>query len=157
MQWIKITGLAMILVILLSIAGALSQIATPHRVLVTNFDDCVNAGNPVMQSYPRTCRSTDGTLFSEQVMQSSQTASAVSSTTGQCVPAGCSGHVCAEENEAPNIVTTCEYKAEYVCYKSARCERQQDGNCGWTQTPQLSACLKNPPAVSQGASPDLVF
>ena len=34
---------------------------------VTNFDECVAAGNPVMESYPRQCRSLDGQLFVEDI------------------------------------------------------------------------------------------
>lgn len=58
-----------------------------------------------------------------------------------CRKTGCSGQVCAEED----IVTDCMYKEEYACYKDAKCARQADGGCGWTQTAQLAACLANPP------------
>jgi hypothetical protein len=31
----------------------------------------------------------------------------------------------------------------YRCYQTAgRCERQQDGKCGWTQTGELDDCIK---------------
>ncbi len=33
--------------------------------LVSSFEDCVDAGNPVMESYPRQCRTQDGTHFIE--------------------------------------------------------------------------------------------
>jgi glyoxylase-like metal-dependent hydrolase (beta-lactamase superfamily II) len=33
--------------------------------LITNFEECVNAGNPVMESYPRQCRTEDGKHFVE--------------------------------------------------------------------------------------------
>lgn len=56
----------------------------------------------------------------------------------ECKPTGCSGQVCADEE----MITTCEYRSEYACYKSANCERQTSGECGWTQTPELSLCLK---------------
>lgn len=65
-----------------------------------------------------------------------------------CVRGGCSGQVCAEERTDGNgLVTTCEYRAEYACYDSARCERQSTGACGWTSTLELSACLSNPPSL----------
>lgn len=60
-----------------------------------------------------------------------------------CVPTGCSGTVCAEAGN--DIATTCEYRPEYACYRSAQCEPQADGKCGWTQTAELAACLANPP------------
>lgn len=54
-----------------------------------------------------------------------------------CIITGCSSQVCAEEE----MMTTCEYKDEYQCYRGARCERQTNGECGWTQTPELIECL----------------
>ncbi|MFZ8923042.1 MAG: DUF4377 domain-containing protein [Nitrosopumilaceae archaeon] len=36
-----------------------------EKLLVNDFEDCVDAGNPVMESYPRQCRTSDGTLFVE--------------------------------------------------------------------------------------------
>lgn len=54
-----------------------------------------------------------------------------------CRPTGCSGQVCADHD----VVTTCEFRPEYACYRTARCERQGDGTCGWTMTPQLQQCL----------------
>jgi eight-cysteine-cluster-containing protein len=65
---------------------------------------------------------------------------------GGCVKTGCSGIVCAAPGE--EIVTTCEYRAEYACYKTATCERQPTGLCGWTQTAELTACLANPPPMA---------
>lgn len=56
-----------------------------------------------------------------------------------CVITGCSGQVCADEE----VMTTCEYRKEYACYKHARCERQQTGVCGWTETPALRICINN--------------
>jgi len=55
----------------------------------------------------------------------------------QCRPTGCSSQVCSEED----VVTTCEFKPEYACYKEAVCERQADGECGWTETTKLLSCL----------------
>ncbi len=54
-----------------------------------------------------------------------------------CVVTGCSDHVCADEA----VMTTCEWREEYACYKDARCERQADGRCGWTETAELLSCL----------------
>ncbi|MEN9653970.1 MAG: hypothetical protein RL235_82, partial [Chlamydiota bacterium] len=58
---------------------------------------------------------------------------------GTCYVGGCSSQICSDQQ---GVVTTCEYKEEYACYKTAKCERQADGKCGWTQTPELIACLK---------------
>ena len=54
-----------------------------------------------------------------------------------CVITGCSAHICADEE----MVTTCEYLSKYACYSSAICEKQQDGQCGWTQTAELTSCI----------------
>jgi hypothetical protein len=62
-----------------------------------------------------------------------------------CAKAGCSGTMCVAAGEADDVVTTCDYRAEYACYQTARCERQASGACGWTQTAELAACLANPP------------
>ncbi len=54
-----------------------------------------------------------------------------------CVKTGCSGQVCADHD----VMTTCEYRPEYACYKSAVCERGADGACGWRKTAALTSCL----------------
>lgn len=65
---------------------------------------------------------------------------------GACKVGGCSGQVCGEASDMDGMVTTCEFKEEYACYKTAQCERQVTGKCGWTETAELNQCLKNPPA-----------
>lgn len=57
-----------------------------------------------------------------------------------CQVGGCSGQLCHNETSTPPK-TTCEFKLEYGCYHTANCEKQTSGNCGWTQTPELLACL----------------
>lgn len=59
-----------------------------------------------------------------------------------CFVGGCSSQVCSDQE---GMVSTCEYRPEYSCYQGATCERQASGQCGWTQTPALKACLMNPP------------
>jgi hypothetical protein len=54
-----------------------------------------------------------------------------------CIKTGCSSQVCADHD----VITTCEWRPEYACYQKAACERQADGNCGFTKTPELTACL----------------
>jgi len=60
---------------------------------------------------------------------------------GGCFVVGCSGQLCVEETEK-DIVTTCEFREEYACYKEAKCEKQPDGKCGWTKSEQLAQCLE---------------
>ena len=38
-----------------------------ERYQVTNFQQCVDAGNPVMESYPRQCRAPRGDVFTEEI------------------------------------------------------------------------------------------
>ena len=56
-----------------------------------------------------------------------------------CAPTGCSSTVCAPVGD--DVITTCEYRPEYDCYKQATCERQPGGACGWTPNAALDACL----------------
>ncbi|MDP3996461.1 MAG: Gmad2 immunoglobulin-like domain-containing protein [bacterium] len=37
------------------------------QVTVTSFEECANAGFPIMESYPRQCRDSEGNLFVENV------------------------------------------------------------------------------------------
>jgi hypothetical protein len=60
---------------------------------------------------------------------------------GGCHIEGCSGQLCTDRE---GVNTTCEYMAEYACYGNAVCDRQSNGLCGWTQTPELTKCLQNP-------------
>ena len=57
---------------------------------------------------------------------------------GKCYIGGCSSQLC---SDTPDMVSTCEWREAYACYQGARCERQATGACGWTPTPQLTACL----------------
>lgn len=59
-----------------------------------------------------------------------------------CKIGGCSGQICQNETDE-GAITTCEYKEEYACYKTAKCEKQANGKCGWTQTADLSSCLSS--------------
>jgi hypothetical protein len=55
-----------------------------------------------------------------------------------CIKTGCSSQICADQE----VISTCEWRPEYECYRRARCERQANGECGFTQTPELTACLR---------------
>jgi len=67
-----------------------------------------------------------------------QTTPIVSNPSGKCYVGGCSAQVCSDR---PDMASTCEYREVYACYKTATCERQATGECGWTNTPELAACL----------------
>ena len=153
-------GFFVLLAIVGGIAVALSQNGAeqPISAAVTSFEECVAAGNLVMparrslgaggESYPRQCRSADGQLFVEEII-SNDPGQGLGLQANGCAVAGCSGQLCVSADEAGDIVTTCEYRAEYVCYEEASCEPQADGKCGWTQTEEMSQCLANPPASDE--------
>lgn len=61
-----------------------------------------------------------------------------SSNSGKCYIGGCSSQICSDQEGA---ISTCEYREEYACYQTATCERQSNGQCGWTNTPALRECL----------------
>ncbi|MBR9681297.1 MAG: hypothetical protein GOV00_00685 [Candidatus Altiarchaeota archaeon] len=58
-----------VLLILLLVVGLgfATFFLTKQGPEATNFEECVAAGNPVMESYPRQCRTPEGTTFVEQV------------------------------------------------------------------------------------------
>ncbi|WP_232287436.1 hypothetical protein [Anaeromyxobacter dehalogenans] len=56
---------------------------------------------------------------------------------GACRRTGCAGELCAAED----LVSPCIMKPEFACYVAARCERQADGACGWTEDAALRRCL----------------
>ncbi len=66
-----------------------------------------------------------------------------------CVISGCSRQVCGDVADMNGGVTTCEWKEEYACYASARCERQGNGQCGWTETAELTQCQNNADASAE--------
>ncbi len=55
-----------------------------------------------------------------------------------CHVGGCSSQVCSDR---PDVVTTCEWREEYACYRTAICARQPAGDCDWTPTDELETCI----------------
>lgn len=60
--------------------------------------------------------------------------------TSTCQKAGCSNQLCLSSDEK-DVVTTCEWQDEYTCYQKAKCEKQEDGKCGFTQDEEFTNCL----------------
>lgn len=149
MQAMKIIGLLLLAGILSVVALVVIQMAprvNPSMPeVIASFEECAAAGNPIMESYPRQCRTAEGQLFVEEIgTQNPEPSEGI--TFNGCAVAGCSQQLCVSAEEAPTIVTTCEFRNEYMCYREASCEPQQDGKCGWTQTSELQRCLANPPS-----------
>lgn len=59
-----------------------------------------------------------------------------------CKRGGCSNQLCLDAS-APEVVSTCEYREEYGCYQKAECRQQENGECNFTLTPELTNCLMN--------------
>ena len=78
--------------------------------------------------------------FYIKVLKGTKTATSTVGSQSACVIGGCSSQLCVDASQG-NTVSTCEYRESYACYKSATCERQVNGQCGWTQTPVLTQCL----------------
>lgn len=57
-----------------------------------------------------------------------------------CGVGGCSGQVCTTAKEAPNAITTCEYREEYGCLKLTSCGCA-NGKCMWQQNTKYADCL----------------
>lgn len=158
MQALKTVGLlalaAVLVVVGMIVYGLAPKMsASIPQPIITNFQECVAAGNPVMESYPEQCRTADGRLF---VNDDGAAAGGTFPAQGEgmvfngCAVAGCSQQLCVSADEAANMVTTCEYRAEYACYREASCEPQANGKCGWTETAELKQCLANPPMIEGG-------
>lgn len=58
---------------------------------------------------------------------------------GACYVGGCSAQICSDQQ---GIASTCEYREVYSCFKTAKCERQSTGVCGWTPTQELNSCIQ---------------
>jgi hypothetical protein len=62
--------LSLVVLLLLSAAAFVFAVPLPHGpgasrsvAIILSFEDCVAAGNPVMESYPEQCRTPDGQTF----------------------------------------------------------------------------------------------
>lgn len=42
-----------------------TAVDSPSTISISSFEECIAAGNPVMESYPRQCRTDKGILFTE--------------------------------------------------------------------------------------------
>ena len=120
-----------------SMADANAAMTGPDGVIVTGRDVVVTG--PGGRSFE--LRATQ--VYVRSKRDSSSTKPGTGSTnpgTGSmkpCFKTGCSSQVCSDEP----VATTCEFRPEYACYQKAVCERQADGNCGFTKTRELTECL----------------
>lgn len=60
-------------------------------------------------------------------------------SSGMCVRAGCGGELCIRAEAAPQP-TQCSASVENKCLAHATCGMQENGQCGWSKTPESSQC-----------------
>ena len=112
---------------------------------------CTREYNPVCgcdrQTYPSPCTawSSGVSVRSAGPCDASAGNEPTTPAAGACERGGCGGELCHEPGEGRASI--CVARPEHACYRSATCERQPGGACGWTQTPALRACIANPPPV----------
>ena len=60
-----------------------------------------------------------------------------------CQLGGCQEETCEAEG-TPQPDVACPAMYAYTCYRTtpSRCEKQPNGTCGWTMTPDLHKCLE---------------
>lgn len=84
---------------------------------VTNFQECVEAGYPVMESYPRQCQDSEGNHFVEEIeFESGEEFYGSSSmypceSDEDCVSFGCNGEIC-QSIEEEDVASICLYPEE---------------------------------------------
>lgn len=69
-----------------------------------------------------------------------------------CAVGGCSGQVCTTSARAQNLITTCEYRAEYDCYKLTSCGCVE-GKCSWKENSEFRNCFDNAKSQPQQEMP----
>lgn len=62
------------------------------------------------------------------------------------IASGCNGVMhCVSKMMPKTVNSICNYLPEYACYfeSGMRCEKQDDGLCGWTKTEDLNRCVED--------------
>ena len=122
----KITfiGLAALLALLVIAAGCLGQQqpgkpgeegkGNERSRAIDSFTTCVDAGYPVMESYPRQCRTPDGQTFAEEIDHRFCGGIAVIDAPLQVVDPGLMPHAPYGENDEPKGVQQHRYKFGFL-------------------------------------------
>jgi len=58
-----------------------------------------------------------------------------------CLAGGCSGQLCIPRDEADSVVSTCEWRDEYACYREDDCICK-NSKCQWEGNEAFSECIK---------------
>lgn len=114
-----------------NLEGAALGDASAAYAAMTGPDGAIVTGNDVVVTGP------GGRSFELRATQVYVRNKQGNTSVKPCIKTGCSNQICSDQT----VISTCEYRPEYACYQKATCERQSDGNCGFTKTPELAACL----------------
>lgn len=141
--FLKFFGSGLVLLVLLSIGVGYFQNRlknTPHT-----YEQCLSQpGSKILEKYPPVCITADGASFTATTDMQQAPAGTLTTATPllvNCKRTGCSGELCIDSYR-DDVVTTCDFKPEYACYQEAPCERQTNGECGFTVSRGLSTCLE---------------
>ncbi len=143
-----ILSIVVIVVVFISIIfNGVSQKMLDKQIVAT-FEECTKAGYSIGESNPRQCFAL-GKTFVEgtdpiAVLPKADEVRPITSPSpalAECKIGGCSSQVCTDRE---GLITACEFRSEYACYKNVVCERQSNNECGWTMTDTLRECLANP-------------
>src|SRR3954468_6818801 len=98
--------LAVLLSIIASVLLKISAVGQQHFSHISSYQECVAAGNPILESYPSQFKTPDGRTFvnpDEHVNTSAvPPAQSTGAVTGEgCVIGGCSGELCSEASAGP--------------------------------------------------------
>lgn len=170
MSFKKATLILIVIVILLGIAFVLDSFQDERVRSVDSFEECADL-YPVMESYPRQCRTPDGRHFVEEIERvpgEGEDGTTTSPGNGRgevervpeelfpsdpTVPEGETSRVpgaydgcvitgCSSQVCADEeVATTCEFHESYACYSRVGVCERRNNICGWRQTEVLGSCV----------------
>lgn len=147
----------------IAMQDASSPVRPVDHFVVTNFEECVAAGYPVMESYPRQCSDGTNTFEETVVPESYPLETKPEPISGErekdgCVITGCNGEVCVSEETSQLMgVTPCIYKPEFACFNESVCSHDASGECAWQETPEFIACIEQIRTGSETKSREVPF
>ena len=71
-----------------------------------------------------------------------------------CVVGGCSGEICTDIKSEPRA-SICIYREEYACFKYAKCEVLENGECGWQFNEDYNECVSGKIIVTPNLTPHI--
>lgn len=113
-SWQPITVFLTLLAVLIALFTLFSY-TNNSEAKILSFEDCVAAGNPILESYPEQCITEGGKHFSRKLSVREQMyidtgeypAKGYCASSEECVTDGCSSQICRSVYDE-SVVTTCE-------------------------------------------------